>query len=262
MARLDAGEMAYEDATPYVLLRGCLESLASNPQIRHVFIDEMQDYTPIQFALINRLFPWAKTTLLGDPHQAIYDPTETTNDLNSIAAVFDNERVEKATFLRTYRSTKPIADFARSLLPDEGVGIEPFDREGPKPEVVVSEDDPDHLRTIAELIDALDRRNRRTIAVICKTAAESIEAYHALKQLVPNISYVDRNTVRFPSGALVVPSYLAKGIEFDAVIVYDASERRYNDPSERKLLYTVCTRAMHELIICAVKKLTPFIKAT
>ena len=97
-----------------------------------------------------------------------------------------------------------------------------------------------------------------SIAVICKTAAESLSAYERLKERV-NLHLVTKDDMEFNKGIIVIPSYLAKGLEFDAVIIYNAGENAYNHEDERKLFYTACTRALHRLQIYYTGKLSPFL---
>jgi DNA helicase-2/ATP-dependent DNA helicase PcrA len=82
--------------------------------------------------------------------------------------------------------------------------------------------------------------------VICKTAKESATVYTSLKTSF-DVHLVEKGTISFEKGITVIPAYLAKGIEFDAVIIHDASEHTYFRENERRLFYTACTRAMHEL---------------
>lgn len=102
------------------------------------------------------------------------------------------------------------------------------------------------------------KQNHNTIAIICKSAAESAAAYEALSP-IENIKLVKSNSAEYEQGIVVIPAYLAKGIEFDAVIIYDASKDVYNDESVRRLFYTACTRAMHELQLYSVGEVSPFI---
>ena len=95
-----------------------------------------------------------------------------------------------------------------------------------------------------------------TIAIICKSAAESATAYEALNH-IDNIKLVKSNSAEYEQGIVVIPAYLAKGIEFDAVIIYNASKDVYSDESVRRLFYTACTRAMHELQLYSVGEVSP-----
>ncbi|MEH7276371.1 RNA polymerase recycling motor HelD [Neobacillus vireti] len=247
-------KIAYEDATPFVYLQDLIKGRKSSSGIRHIFIDEAQDYSPFQFAFIQRMFPYSKMTLLGDFNQAIFSGA--TGSATVISDYKEKvEDVEKIVLTKTYRSTKEIVDFTSSLVED-GELIEPFNRHGRKPTIKIS--DSDLLdRLIPEKINEFLLEGHRTIAVICRTAAESIRVYAALKNELP-LHLIEKSTIAYEKGILVIPSYLAKGIEFDAVILFDSSQ--YENESERKLFYTVCTRAMHRLHLFVTKSISPLMK--
>lgn len=244
-------KISYEDATPFVYLQDLIKGRKSTTGIRHIFIDEAQDYSPFQFALIQRLFPYSKMTLLGDFNQAIF-----SGATGSATVISDyeekGEEVEKIILTKTYRSTKEIVDFTSSLI-EGGEIIEPFNRHGHKPTIKLAEKN--QLNGyILDKINEFLMEGHKTIAIICRTTAESRRAYMALKDEVP-LHLIEKATIAYEKGILVIPSYLAKGIEFDAVILYDSS--KYKKESERKLFYTVCTRAMHRLHIYAVDEISP-----
>jgi DNA helicase II / ATP-dependent DNA helicase PcrA len=252
--QLENYKITYEDATPYVYLQDLLKGRKSTTGIRHIFIDEAQDYSPFQFALIERLFPFSKMTLLGDFNQAIFSGATGSP---TVLSDYENhgEDVEKINLTKTYRSTKEIVDFTSSLI-EGGDKIEPFNRHGKKPSIKKAE--PHFLNgLILNKINEFFEEGHRTIAVICRTAAESKNVYDALKDEVP-LHLIEKATIAYEKGILVIPSYLAKGIEFDAVILYDNSQ--YRNESERKLFYTVCTRAMHRLHMFVTNNLSPLMK--
>ncbi|WP_036706194.1 ATP-binding domain-containing protein, partial [Paenibacillus graminis] len=118
------------------------------------------------------------------------------------------------------------------------------------------------VEQIAADIAALQAEGYTSIAVISKTAAGSTEAYEALAAGgVKELRLITKNTPTFEKGILVIPAYLAKGVEFDAVLIYDASLQSYHRENERKLFYTACTRAMHRLLLYSAGEWTPFIQA-
>lgn len=244
-------KISYEDATPFVYLQDLIKGRKSTTGIRHIFIDEAQDYSPFQFALIKRLFPYSKMTLLGDFNQAIF-----SGATGSATVISDYEEkgedVEKIVLTKTYRSTKEIVDFTSSLV-EGGEKIEPFNRHGKKPSVKLAEQNQLNGLILGKINEFLNE-GHRTIAVICRTAAESKRVYAALKDDIP-VHLIEKATIAYEKGILVIPSYLAKGIEFDGVILYDSSQ--YKNESERKLFYTVCTRAMHRLHMYAEKDISP-----
>ncbi|WP_074011119.1 RNA polymerase recycling motor HelD [Numidum massiliense] len=258
VAKLDRNELAAEDATPYLYLHERITGFQTNTTVRHVFVDEAQDYSPFQFAFIKRLFPRSKMTVLGDLNQAIYAHAAGSG-YALLSSLFGSEQTETVLLTRSYRSTRPIVEFTRGMIAG-GETIEPFNRAGNLPTVTRVADKDDRVAKIAARIRTLQQDGLETIAVICKTARESREAYTALQEngSVP-VRLIARETASFEAGTVIIPAYLAKGVEFDAVIVYDASETQYGRENERKLLYTACTRAMHELHLYYVGEVSPFI---
>lgn len=248
-------EIPYEDATPFVYLQDLLEGRISNRAIRHIFIDEAQDYTPFQFAFIQRLFPYSKMTLLGDINQAIFSGAVGSSTVMSDLAV-EESSIETFVLMKTYRSTKPIVEFTSQLI-ENGRNIEPFNRSGSKPIVEIVKKQNDISNAIIRKIEQYKRMGHQTIAVICRTAKESKQVFDHLNLQTP-LHLIEKGTITYEKGTLVIPSYLAKGIEFDAVIIYDSSQ--YRNEREQNLFYTVCTRAMHELCIFSKEEMSPLMK--
>ncbi|MGG1399218.1 RNA polymerase recycling motor HelD [Bacillus salipaludis] len=254
LQKLKKLEIAYEDATPFVYLQDLIEGRTSNTSIRQIFIDEAQDYSPFQFAFLQMLFPYSKMTLLGDFNQAIFSGA-TGSDTVLTDLEISSDKVERIVLTKTYRSTKEIVEFTRALI-EGGEKIEPFNRIGKKPAVKkVEKDQIDEV--ILNKIKEMQGEGHRTIAVICRTEKESKAAYDVLKGRIP-LHLIEKGTISYEKGILVIPSYLAKGIEFDAVILYDSSQ--YKDEQERKLFYTVCTRAMHELHLLTSDGISPLME--
>jgi len=127
--------------------------------------------------------------------------------------------------------------------------------------VLTSVADHDELhRSIASKVKDLRSRGYHTITVICKSLAESTAAFEALKG-VDEIKLVKSGSAEYEQGVIVIPAYLAKGIEFDAVIIYNASAQVYGDERLRRLFYTACTRAMHYLQLYSVGEPSPFLRS-
>ncbi|WP_227938090.1 RNA polymerase recycling motor HelD [Alkalihalobacillus deserti] len=243
----------YEDATPYLYLKGKLEGFHVNTTIKHVFIDEAQDYSPFQFAFIKNMFPRAKMTVLGDFNQSIY-PHSTISSFPALESLYKHEDIEKYELTQSYRSTRQIIHFARQILSTE---IDPFNRNGKRPTVAKAANSNELTKILLSRLIEL-RSEYRTIAVICKTAKESEHVYAEMIDHL-NVRLMRKDSTGYESGILIIPSYLAKGVEFDAVIIYNVSELEYYDESERKLLYTICTRAMHSLDLIYLNRLSPLL---
>ncbi|KEK22925.1 RNA polymerase recycling motor HelD [Bacillus gaemokensis] len=250
--------MSYEDATPYLYLKDQLEELQRNTSVQHIFIDEAQDYSAFQYAFLKRIFPHTKMTILGDFNQTIYEHAS-GNEFSQLSALYGEELSERIVLMRSYRSTKQIIEFTKQLITD-GEEIEPFQRDGKQPIIMEVKEGEEHHKKIVDQIEKWQQSGHKTIAVICKTAEESEEAYHVLKASL-QVRLIKKETSSFDTGILIIPSYLSKGVEFDAVIIYDASKKKYDRENERKLFYTACTRAMHELCICSVGEMNVFLQS-
>lgn len=247
IGQLDLKELPYEDVTPYLYMKELLQGFRTNTAIRHVIVDEVQDYSAFQLEFLKRLFPRAKMTVLGDLNQAIYAHGEALGSLAKLVNLYGESETEVISLTRSYRSTYEIVEFTRRMLP-EGEHIVPFNRRGEEPRVIEAYGEKELSRRIAEDIRELQGKGYNYIAVICKTEEESRQVHERLSADLP-ARLITKNTPAFEKGTLVIPAYLAKGVEFDAVIIYNGSEEVYGRESERKLFYTACTRAMHELHI-------------
>lgn len=256
--QLKRGKIYYEDATPYLYLKDKLEGKQVHVKIRHLFIDEAQDYSPFQFAFFKEIFPNSKMTILGDVNQSIF--THSVGEQNGLLhsnELFPKDQLEKIILTKSYRSTKQIVEFTEGMLKDEHEII-PFNRSGNLPSVVKVENQEALHKGIVETVEVLQNNGYDTIAIICKTVEETNQAYEALKGDI-DLHLVKKESLTYEKGLLIIPSYLAKGIEFDAVIIYNSAQNVYRDEDERKLFYTACTRAMHELYLFTVGIVTPFI---
>ncbi|BCB03907.1 RNA polymerase recycling motor HelD [Bacillus sp. KH172YL63] len=258
LGSLEEGKLLYEDATPYLLLKELLLGFQSNTYIKHVLIDEAQDYSSFQFEFIKRLFPAAKLTVLGDFNQAIFAHAQHHVDFNTLSTLYGADETIAVKLDQSYRSTRPIIDFTRELVPD-GEQIIPFERQGKKPVLTSASSKEELHRHIVRKVEEWKKEQYHSIAILCKSAAESEEAFAALGE-IPHLKLIERGALQYEQGAVVIPAYLAKGIEFDAVIIYNASMDIYKDHSLQRLFYTACTRAMHELQLYSVGKETPFLE--
>ncbi len=255
---LDDSKLFYEDATPFLLLQELIQGFQTNRSIKHILVDEAQDYSPFQFEFLKRLFPSARMTVLGDFNQAIFAHASEMVDFDILSSLYGQDETEVINMTRSYRSTKPIIEFTRRLVPN-GERIIPFERDGELPALTQLLDHAELHRCITSKVTALQSLGYNSIAIICKSAEESKHAYEALSN-IDDIKLLKSGSLEYEQGVVVIPSYLSKGIEFEAVIIYDASEQVYGDDSLRRLFYTACTRAMHHLQLYSVGKPTPLLR--
>jgi len=254
----------HEDATPLMYLSEALEGFRRvEGDIQQVFVDEAQDYSPFQAAYLRRRYPRARLTVLGDFNQAIYMQSQDSGGFGGWTRLMAPEVTSVLRLTTSYRSTEPIVEYTKGILaPEDAAGITPFQRKGEAPSVIACKDGGQLGEKIAEDIIALLALGYGTIGVITKTARETGNASALLKELLPDdvpVTLVTGGSAELPKGVSVLPSYLAKGIEFDAVLVWDASFARYGKDKDRKLLYTVCTRALHVLHIYYTGEASPWL---
>ena len=230
----------YEDALIYTYIKGLLYGFKYEGDIKQVVIDEAQDYNYLQYLIISRIFKKADFTILGDINQNI-NPYYKYDNLQKIGQVFDGN-TKYIELLKTYRSSPEIIAFTNKILKLNHVSAirKPTDKE-----VVIRKD----TDLKYSLIDDINRLQNiyNSIAIITKDESESNKIYELLKDDT-NISKVDNDTKTFNKHLLIIPAYLAKGLEFDSVIVYNDRDNTYRK-NERNLLYVACTRAQHELFI-------------
>ncbi|MCM3602733.1 UvrD-helicase domain-containing protein [Robertmurraya korlensis] len=255
---LEENKLYYEDATPFLLLKELIQGFHINSSIKHLVIDEAQDYSPFQFEFLRRLFPAARMTVLGDFNQAIFAHASEMVNFNTLTSLYGPEETEIINIARSYRSTKPIIEFTRRLVPN-GERIIPFERDGERPVLKQLADHAELHSCIASKVTELQKLGFNSIAIICKSAEESKSAYESLSS-INDIKLLKSSSLEYEQGVVVVPSYLSKGIEFEAVIIYDASEHVYDDESLRRVFYTACTRAMHYLQLYSIGEPSPFLR--
>ena len=254
---MESGYLFYEDALAVAWLKGALEGAMHTSDIKHVVIDEAQDYSKVHYEIFNQLFPQAEFTLLGDVNQSV-NPYLRMGDYTKISDVFKNKTMARVTLQRSYRSSKQIAAFCSELLPFEDKTIY-LDREGSEPRVRDCVDEKAMVVEINDRIAAYSGQGYKSIAIICKTEKLSERLFDQLDKSL-GVNIITRNDVHYKKGIVVVPSYLAKGLEFDAVIVCADGNNNYLHENERNLFYTVCSRALHELEVLYTKEAPVFLK--
>ena len=148
---LDEGKLFYEDATPFLLLKELIQGFQTNSSIKHIVVDEAQDYSPFQFEFLKRLFPAARMTVLGDFNQAIFAHASEMVDFHTLTSLYGPDETEVINMTRSYRSTKPIIEFTRRLVPN-GERIIPFERDGERPVLTQLVDHTELHRCIASKV--------------------------------------------------------------------------------------------------------------
>lgn len=253
--RFKAGRIKMADISPYLYLYDLVTGRRTDYEMRYAFIDEIQDYTPFQLAYLKYNFPRAKFTMLGDLNQAIFTKDESKTLLSQISKLFDPEKTDVVQLTKSYRSTKEITNFTKQIL-RQGEKIEAFDRRGPKP-AFYKRDSIEKEYSALEDILAENDEQKLTTAIITKTLAEAQEVAEVLKERKIKATLIGSANQRLVPGTLVMPSYLAKGLEFDGVIAWGVSKENYHQLDETQLLYTIASRAMYKLDLIYTDEKSP-----
>ena len=229
-----------------------------NPDAKYVMIDEVQDYSAAQLAVLARYFRRAHFMLLGDQNQAIKPDTATFDEVRS---VFESSRdeVSECKLLTSYRSSPEITALFASLLKDsERMRISSIQRAGSKPVVIECTDGRAYEAELRRVVDeAAAEEGLAAIIVPWKSTAKHLQTL--LGDRAPAV--VKKNATLPGSGVVIIPLELAKGLEFDQVIVPDASEETFpDDELSRRRLYTTISRATKSITMLSRKMMTPLLQ--
>lgn len=243
---LEKRKLRYEDVYPILYLKYRLSRQAERSNIKHLVIDEMQDYSLLQYLIIRRMFS-CKMTILGDRAQTMADQQQDV--LQFLPGIFGKD-LRRIEMRKSYRNTVEIASYAANLI---GVtDPELFERHGMP---VLERDVTDLEAALREAVDTLlpDEKTYETAAVIVPDEKTAERAYLILREILAEkdfdcekrLSWLNRDSSSFKKGLTVTTFYLAKGLEFDQVFsIFPKDEKR---EIMMQAQYIAATRALHEL---------------
>ena len=256
LSYLNNNILPYEDIPAFIYFQGTLQGFPVNRDIKHLIIDEAQDYTTLQFKILVILFPNSTWTVVGDPDQSVH-PFLSTASFNDMSKIIGMDKSIAFRLTRSYRSTKQIQAFCHALLSYQEE-VDSVNRSGGLPAVTRIEKMQDLIPTLVHSIEDILKNEWHSIAIICKNTYQSTKIYNDLKSHIGLTLVIDEDDA-FHQGIVVIPSYLAKGLEFDAVLVINADSINYSLDEERHILYTICTRTLHHLSLFYFGRPSPFI---
>lgn len=231
--------LEYEDVYPILYLKYCLTAASRRKNIRHLVIDEMQDYSYLQYVLLEKMFS-CNMTILGDKAQTIAGKQQDV--LTFLPKIF-GKKVRRIVMNKSYRNTSEIAEYAKTVGGDKD--IQYVARHGKEVERHTIKNLEETCREIGEKLN-LGEEGYETAAILTMTEKEAEHIYEIMRGLSVEAHYVDRDSAQFKKGLTVTTYYLAKGLEFDQVFVIggDRENKMY-----RGYQYICATRALHELYV-------------
>ena len=221
--------------------------------IKHLLVDEMQDYTPIQYAVISKVFD-CKMTILGDAHQSV-NPYSSSS-VEKIQPFFDGATAVE--LCRSYRSTIEITNFARKI--HENKKLIPVERHGEEPQMHLCWDEGEQLEKIVSLIEEWKSSSRTTLGIITKSQPEADILHAALSDRYPELQLLSFESSSFEEGMIITSAHMAKGLEFDQVIVPNVDSANFRTKLDNSLLYIAATRAMHKLDLTRIGEIPQILR--
>lgn len=253
----DPYNIPYSDGIAMMYLKIIAEGADSFSDIKQVIVDEAQDYYPMHYYLLKNLFREARFTIVGDINQAV----EKKSDLSlydDIVSILNFEKYNKIFLNKSYRNSYEISKFCEKFL-KEDIHTEYFKRSEEAPEVVCCKDEETLENKLINKVNEYSSQGYNSIAIICKNRKQASDLYFKIKGKI-NIKLVDYQGEQNLSGSIIVPVYLAKGLEFDAVIVYGTDNKNYLTSFDKNLLYVACSRALHRLSLYYTGKISKLLK--
>lgn len=247
------GKLEYADVFPLIYLKLRIEGVENmRKEVKHLLIDEMQDYSPVQYAVLARLFNCRKT-ILGDATQSVNPyAASTAEQIQKILR--SGSRVE---LTRSYRSSWEIMQFALAISPNER--LIPMERHGEAPHVTICQNQSDMVKRVISKIERFKGSEHKSLAIIAKTQKQATKLHLQISRAGVEALLLDATSVGLSTGVVVCTPHFAKGLEFDRVIVFDASDVNYRTEMDRNLLYVACTRAMHKLSALSLSEPSSFL---
>ena len=235
-----------EDIYELVLLKSLIKKTKKFMKIKHLIIDEMQDYSPVQYNIIKELFD-CPMTILGD----IFQNTNVSGGIKSLdefSEIFNNKfKIVKLN--KSYRSTVEIMQLAKHVLNND---IDIVQRHGDMPVIKISdsfEDMCERMQADIQISRSMNGSNCATnCAILCKTSEQAEAVYNNLIDKIEVYKITEKSNA-FKNGVAVAAIACVKGLEFDSVFIPFADCDNYNKELDRNILYVACTRALHKLNI-------------
>jgi DNA helicase-2/ATP-dependent DNA helicase PcrA len=262
---LNSKKLELEDLAPIIYLKYKIYGMDEKIPVKHIVIDEAQDFSAFQFYVLKNIVKESSFTILGDLCQGIHSYRGVRTWEEIVNEVFEGKKCEFLTLEQSYRTTVEIMEAANNVIEklenNELLKAKPVIRHGEPVDILPMNDIEDVAMDIVKRIREAKERGHKTIAVICKTMDECEMMLPLLKKADEGICIITGNENEYKSGVVIVPSYLSKGLEFDVVIISNANKKNYKENElDIKLLYVAMTRPLHKLCIYFIGEKSPLLE--
>lgn len=253
---LEADRLYYDDAIAIAYLYLKIYGTNKYKNIKQVVIDEAQDYYPLQYEIFNLLFSNAKFTILGDMKQTLAKK-EDISFYEQIQKILNKKKSSLIMLDKSFRCTNEILNFSLKFI-EKSSQIKSFNRNGDSPKVYIADNSEIFIDEIVKEIKLCQEKGFQSICLICKTEKNSTYLFNKIKHKL-DIQLIKNGSVSDLQGVFILPVYMSKGLEFDAVLICDADSQNYHDEDDKNLLYVACTRALHKLSLFCENEVSPLI---
>ena len=253
---LEADRLYYDDAIAIAYLYLKIYGTNKYKNIKQVVIDEAQDYYPLQYEIFNLVFSNAKFTILGDMKQTLAKK-EDISFYEQIQKILNKKKSSLIMLDKSFRCTNEILNFSLKFI-EQSSQIKSFNRNGDSPKVYIADNSEIFIDEIVKEIKLCQEKGFQSICLICKTEKNSTYLFNKIKHKL-DIQLIKNGSVSDLQGVFILPVYMSKGLEFDAVLICDADSQNYHDEDDKNLLYVACTRALHKLSLFCENEVSPLI---
>ncbi|MDQ7094660.1 3'-5' exonuclease [Desulfosporosinus sp. PR] len=236
--------LRHDDALALAFLHLKTQGCADFKGIKQVVVDEAQDYYPIHFEILKALFPKARYTILGDVRQTI-GKLEDLSLYDQVSRILDKKKSALVTLDKSFRCTQEILEYSAQFL-EPDFKLNSFSRKGDAPALLTAPSRSALDQLMIKEIKTCREKAYQSIGLICKTEQDVLALYDRLKDKLP-VQVITSDLEVDLTGVFIIPVYLSKGLEFDAVLICDVDKEHFNSEDDKNLLYIACTRALHRL---------------
>lgn len=246
------GQYELEDLAALLYIKYKVHGFDEAPEVSTLVIDEAQDFSPFQFYVLKQVLKTTRFTILGDTSQGIHAYRGIDHWNEVLEGVFEGDEPQYMNLVQSYRTTVEIMNQANAVLERLGdpntVLAKPVIRHGELPQNTWFEHEEELFNTLHKRIETLKGKGYKSIAIIGKTLQECKKIKKILDiKYQQHAKILDDKEDHYEAGLIIVPSYFAKGLEFDAVLIVTIDEDYHEHPLDIKLLYVAMTRALHHL---------------